>query len=48
MGNLLAVLAHCSGRGYEMIVGDKSHIALYEAGGSAGIGGVFSRIIPTG
>jgi threonine aldolase len=30
-----------------MIVGDRSHIALWEAGSSAGLGGVFSRIIRT-
>ncbi len=47
MGNLLAVMSHCKGRGSEMIVGDRSHMALYEAGSSASIGGVFSRILPT-
>ena len=33
MGNLIAVLAHCSERGAEVIVGDESHIYVYEAGG---------------
>ncbi len=45
MGNLLAVLTHCRDRGDEMIVGDRSHIAHDEAGGSAALGGVFSRIV---
>ncbi len=48
MGNLLAVMSHCeAGRGSEMIVGDKSHIALYEGGSSASLAGVFSRLVPT-
>ena len=33
MGNLIAVLAHCSERGAEVIVGDESHVYVYEAGG---------------
>jgi threonine aldolase len=45
MGNLLAVLVHCRERGDEMIIGDRSHIALDETGGSAALGGVFPRII---
>lgn len=39
MGNLISVLTHC-GRGEEVIVGDKAHIFLYEAGGSAALGGI--------
>jgi len=39
MGNLLALLTHCQ-RGDEIIVGDKSHIYLNEAGGSAALGGI--------
>ena len=35
MGNLLCVLAHCSGRGEEIITGDKSHIFLLEQGNIA-------------
>ena len=35
MGNLLCVLAHCSGRGEEIITGDKSHIFLLEQGNVA-------------
>lgn len=33
MGNLIAVLAHCAERGAEVIVGDESHVYVYEAGG---------------
>jgi threonine aldolase len=39
MGNLLALLVHCQ-RGDEVIVGDKSHIYLNEAGGMAALGGI--------
>lgn len=33
MSNLLAIMVHCNGRGYEVIMGDKSHTFLYENGG---------------
>jgi threonine aldolase len=39
MGNLLALLVHCQ-RGDEVIVGDKSHIYMNEAGGMSALGGV--------
>jgi threonine aldolase len=45
MGNLAAILAHC-GRGDEIILGDRSHTFLYEAGGVAALGGVHPRTIP--
>ena len=45
MGNLAAVLAHC-GRGDEVILGNKSHTFLYEAGGISALGGVHSCQIP--
>lgn len=45
MGNLVAVLAHCS-RGDEVILGNKSHTFLYEAGGISALGGVHSCQIP--
>jgi threonine aldolase len=38
-GNLAAVLAHC-GRGDEIILGDKAHTFVYEAGGIAVLGAV--------
>ncbi|ALC46940.1 CG10184 [Drosophila busckii] len=40
MGNLLAIMAHCPRRGSEAIVGDLSHIFLYEQGGAAQLAGV--------
>ncbi len=46
MANLVAVLTHC-GRGDEIIVGDQSHTFLNEAGGTAALGGVHPRTIPT-
>ena len=46
MGNLCSVLAHC-GRGDEMILGNLNHIYLYEQGGSAALGGVHPRPVPT-
>jgi threonine aldolase len=45
MGNLAGVLAHC-GRGDEVILGDKSHTFLFEAGGISALGGVHSNQIP--
>ena len=41
MANLIAVLTHCN-RGDEVILGDKSHIFYYEAGGISAYGGVHS------
>lgn len=45
MGNLAAVLTHCE-RGSEIILGNKAHIFLNEAGGAAALGGVHSHTIP--
>jgi len=45
MGNLIAVLSHC-GRGDEIILGNKAHIFLYEAGGISALGGVHSQQLP--
>lgn len=45
MGNLTAVLSHC-GRGDELIVGNKAHIFLHEAGGVSALGGVHSCQLP--
>ncbi len=42
MGNLVAVLAHC-GRGDEIILGDRAHTHIYEAGGISALGGVHPR-----
>jgi threonine aldolase len=45
MGNLCAILAHC-GRGDEIILGTRSHTFLYEAGGSASLGGIHHYAVP--
>lgn len=45
MGNLVALLTHC-GRGDEIIVGDRAHAFLYEAGGASALGGIHSRQVP--
>lgn len=45
MGNLAAVLAHCN-RGDEVILGNLSHTFLFEAGGTAALGGVHSYVLP--
>ena len=42
MGNLAAILAHC-GRGDEVIMGDRAHTFMFEAGGISALGGVHSR-----
>lgn len=41
MGNLVAILAHCQ-RGDEVILGNRSHTFLFEAGGISALGGVHS------
>ncbi|OMO96154.1 Aromatic amino acid beta-eliminating lyase/threonine aldolase [Corchorus olitorius] len=43
MGNLISVLVHCDTRGSEVILGDNSHIHIYENGGISTIGGVHPR-----
>ncbi|CAH9097385.1 unnamed protein product [Cuscuta europaea] len=45
MGNLISVLTHCPIRGSEVILGDYSHIHIYENGGISTIGGVHPRTI---
>ena len=45
MANLVSVLTHCE-RGTEVILGDKAHTYLYEAGGIAAFGGVHPRTLP--
>ena len=42
MGNLVSILVHCQ-RGTEIILGDKSHTFIYEAGGISAFGGIHSR-----
>jgi threonine aldolase len=44
MANLVCLLTHCQ-RGDEAIVGQLSHIFVYEAGGPAAVGGIHSRVI---
>ena len=43
MSNLAATMSWCSKRGSEMILGDSSHMFLYEQGGVAQIAGVSPR-----
>ncbi|KAI1884386.1 hypothetical protein AGOR_G00225870 [Albula goreensis] len=45
MSNLIAVMVHCRERGDEMIVGDLSHLHIYEQGGSAQLAGVHSTTV---
>jgi len=45
MGNLVAMLTHCQ-RGDEVILGNKAHTFLYEAGGISALGGVHSCQLP--
>ncbi len=44
MGNLVSILTHC-GRGDEAILGDMSHMHLFEQGGMAALGGVHPRAL---
>ncbi|KAL3633523.1 putative low-specificity L-threonine aldolase 1 [Castilleja foliolosa] len=45
MANLICVLIHCQIRGSEVILGDYSHIHIYENGGISTIGGVHPRTV---
>jgi threonine aldolase len=45
MANLTSLLTHC-GRGDEAIMGDSAHTFLFEAGGSAAVGGIHPRTVP--
>lgn len=45
MSNLVAVLTHCT-RGHEMIVGDRAHMFLNEAGNASALAGVHVRTVP--
>ena len=45
MGNLIAIMTHCNQRGSEILVGDQSHITIYEQGGVAQIAGVHPQQI---
>ena len=42
MANLISVLTHCR-RGDEVLLGNKSHIFFYEAGGISAFGGIHSH-----
>lgn len=44
-GNLIALMTHCE-RGSEIIVGDKAHPFLYEAGGMSALGGIMPHTVP--
>jgi threonine aldolase len=45
MGNLVSILTHC-GRGDEIILGDLAHTFIYEAGGTAALGGIHPHTVP--
>ena len=45
MANLISVLVHC-GRGEEVILGDKAHTFLYEAGSISAYGSVHPHTVP--
>lgn len=47
MANLISVMVHCSRRGDEVLLGEKSHISNFEQGGVASIGGVHPRMVKT-
>ncbi|KAK7082644.1 hypothetical protein SK128_016509 [Halocaridina rubra] len=45
MGNLICVLNHCRSRGSEVILGNLSHVHIYEQGGISQLGGVHPRTL---
>jgi threonine aldolase len=46
MSNLCATLTWCNRRGSEIIVGDKSHMFLFEQAGASQFGGISYRTLP--
>jgi threonine aldolase len=46
MGNLVSILSHVT-RGEEIIVGQDSHVMLWETGSISALGGVISNTLPT-
>ncbi|XP_056641458.1 uncharacterized protein LOC130448208 isoform X2 [Diorhabda sublineata] len=47
MANLIAMMAHCSHRGSEIIAGDKSHTFRLEQGGASQLAGIQTSTIKT-
>ncbi|XP_035234091.1 probable low-specificity L-threonine aldolase 2 isoform X1 [Stegodyphus dumicola] len=47
MGNLSSVMSHCWTRGLEVMLGDQSHIFIYEQGGVSQLGGVHVSALAT-
>ncbi|XP_066938923.1 uncharacterized protein [Macrobrachium rosenbergii] len=45
MGNLLCVMTHCDKRGSEILLGNLSHIHLWEQGNISQLGGVHSHLL---
>lgn len=45
MGNLICAMIHCSGRGEELLLGDRSHLFLNEQGSVAQLGGIHPRTV---
>ena len=45
MGNLICALTHCN-RGEQIILGEQSHQASREQGGSSALGGISTRTVP--
>jgi threonine aldolase len=45
MANLVSTLTHCA-RGEEVILGNRSHIFLNEAGGMSALGGIHAHTVP--
>ena len=46
MSNLTALLTWCSSRGSEVILGDNSHMFLFEQSGASQFGGISPRTVP--
>eukprot|EP00232_Nephroselmis_pyriformis_P028073 CAMPEP_0182856498 /NCGR_PEP_ID=MMETSP0034_2-20130328/2472_1 /TAXON_ID=156128 /ORGANISM="Nephroselmis pyriformis, Strain CCMP717" /LENGTH=350 /DNA_ID=CAMNT_0024987581 /DNA_START=9 /DNA_END=1061 /DNA_ORIENTATION=+ len=46
MANLIACMVHCRERGSEVILGNQTHIHIYEGGGVACLAGIHPRALP--
>nr|XP_060501228.1 uncharacterized protein LOC132687254 [Panthera onca] len=46
MANLISVMCHCQRRGSQLLLGQESHLHVYEQGGVAQVAGVHSHPLP--
>jgi len=45
MGNLISSMIHCNNKGDSMIIGQHSHINLWERGNISSIGNIYPKLV---